>query len=90
MRGRLITFLIILGLGGLGTWQILQSSRPAAIVFGIAIALLALTAFLGRRTDTKGGRSADKLPPSAVALRQSRAMTRAEDGEIRGLPGGPA
>lgn len=98
MRTRLVAFAVILLAGGAGTWLILQTSRPAAIVFGLSVLLLSLTAFLNRKKPasatsdgkhTTGSSKLDKMPAGTVAFRQSRAMVRAEDGEIRGLPGGP-
>lgn len=98
MRTRLVAFAVILLAGSAGTWLILQASRPAAIVFGLSVLLLSLTAFLNRKKTTSaasdgkhttGSSKLDKMPAGAVAFRQSRAMARAEDGEIRGLPGGP-
>jgi len=90
MRGRLIVFLIVAALGGAGVWQILQTSQPGAIVFGAAMSLVAIAALFGGRSRSGAKKSKDRMPGQAVALRQSRAMVRGEDGEIRGLPGGPA
>lgn len=90
MRGRLIVFLVIAALGGAGVWQILQTSQPGAIVFGAAMVLVAILSLFGKRSSGGSKKPKDKMPGHAVALRQSRAMVRAEDGEIRGLPGGPA
>ncbi|MGD1934421.1 MAG: hypothetical protein ACFB0Z_07925 [Candidatus Phaeomarinobacter sp.] len=90
MRGRLIVFLIIAALGAAGVWQILQTSQPGAIVFGTAMLLVAVLSLFGRRSSGGAQKPKDKMPGHAVALRQSRAMVRGEDGEIRGLPGGPA
>lgn len=91
MRRRILTFLIIVALGAAVGWKILQTSQAAAIIFGLAMLLLALTVFFSTRSKTarSNTRSGSKMPPHAVALRQTRAMTRAEDGEISGLPRGP-
>jgi len=90
MRGRLVVFLIVAALGAAGVWQILQTSQPGAIVFGASMLLVAVAALFGRRSGRGAKKSKDRMPGQAVALRQSRAMVRGEDGEIRGLPGGPA
>lgn len=95
MRTRFVVFIIVLALGAAGTWQILASSQPAAIVFGAAMLLLSLSVFSrGRKSGSTKNKSQTKLPPHAIALRQSRALTRAEEGEISGVPssvsGGPA
>ena len=52
MRTRLVAFAVILLAGCAGTWLILQTSRPAAIVFGLSVLLLSLTAFLNRKKTT--------------------------------------
>lgn len=92
MSVRLIAFAIVAALGGAAVWQISLSSMQAAIVVGIAVAVLALGVLVSGgsapRKRVAGGK--DALPGHAVAFRQSRAMARAEDGEIRGIPGGPA
>ncbi len=90
MGRRLIVFLIIAALGGAGVWQILQTSQPGAIVFGAAMLLVAVASLFGGKPKQGGRKPKDKMPGQAVAFRQSRAMVRGEDGEIRGLPGGPA
>lgn len=90
MRTKLITFLIIAILGAAGVWQILQTSRPGAIVFGASMLVVGIAVLFARTSKPSAKKPSDKMPGHAVALRQSRAMVRGEDGEIRGLPGGPA
>ncbi|MEP0070998.1 hypothetical protein [Pyruvatibacter sp.] len=90
MRTKLITFLIIAVLGAAGVWQILQTSQPGAIVFGASMLLVGIAVLFARPSKSSGKKPSDKMPPHAVALRQSRAMVRGQDGEIQGLPGGPA
>jgi|GEM_PF-3759757 len=90
MRMRLIVFALIAVLGAAGVWQILQSSQAAGVVFGLSVGVVALAVLFGGRRSPSGKKPGDKMPGHAVALRQSRAMVRGEDGEIRGLPGGPA
>ncbi|MEQ8747541.1 hypothetical protein [Pyruvatibacter sp.] len=90
MRTKLIVFAVVGALGVAGTLFILQTSQAAAIVFGVSSLVVAIAAFSGGRKKADGKKPKDKMPGHAVALRQSRAMVRGEDGEIRGLPGGPA
>jgi hypothetical protein len=97
MRTRLIVFALILAAGAYGVWHILQSSQTAAIIFGLSVLFLALSILrrpagtgTGGKDGGKTGSKLDAVPGGAVAFRQSRAMVRGEEGEIRGLPGGPS
>lgn len=94
MTGRLIACALLLAAAALTAWLIYPASLPAAVISGFAVAILALAALFRSGSANGRGKAAaaggkDALPGHAVALRQSRAMARAEDGEIRGIPSGP-
>ncbi len=91
MRTRLIVFTVILAAAAVATWLISEQNFQAAVIFAIA-SLFVSVATLFRSGPPRGEpmkKAAGGDPRHAIAMRQARGLTRAEEGEIRGAPGGP-
>lgn len=89
MAVRLISVLAVLAAGAVAAWTVLPESRPGAIIVAAAFVLLAAGMLAGRRGTAAPPDGGALIARRAVAFRQARAMTRAEEGEIEGAPGGP-